>query len=206
MKQSPFIISVIFLFHSQLPASEIPDQEALERLGNGEILLLDAGTDKEGGSARGQAIIHAPAKAVWDVILSCEHKFTFVNGLKKCEVIDDAGDRVLIHQVVKRSWTAPTVDFVYESLHDPYREIRFQLVEGNMKAMEGAWTITETTGGLLLDYRVRVQPGMSVPAFIVSNDLRKSMPDMIACIRGLAGGSGSMEQAKGDLERCVDRP
>ena len=205
MKRSPFLISVIFLFYSQLPAAEMPDQEALERLSNGEILLLDTGTDKEGGSARGQAIIHAPAKAVWDIILSCEQKFSFVRGLKKCEVIEDAGDRVLIHQVVKRGWTAPTVDFVYESLHDPYREIRFQLVEGNMKAMEGAWTITETTDGLLLDYRVRVQPGMSVPAFIVSNDLQKSMPDMIACIRGLAGGSGSMERARKDLERCADR-
>jgi hypothetical protein len=98
------------------------------------------------------------------------------------------------------------VDFVYESLNDPYREIRFQLVEGNMKAMEGAWAFTETTDGLLLDYRVRVQPAMSVPAFIVSSDLRKGMPDMIACIRGLAGGSGSAERVKGDLERCAGTP
>lgn len=206
MKRSLFLISAVLLFHLQLHASEVPDPETLERLGNGEILLLDAGTNKEGGSARGQVIIHASAKAVWDVILSCEQKFTFVNGLKKCEVIEDAGDRALIHQVVKRSWATPTVDFVYESLNDPYREIRFQLVEGNMQAMEGAWAFTETTDGLLLDYRVRVQPAMSVPAFIVSSDLRKGMPDMIACIRGLAGGSGSTERVKGDLERCAGTP
>ena len=206
MKRSLFLISAVLLFHLQLHASEIPDPETLERLGNGEILLLDAGTNKEGGSARGQAIIHASVKAVWDVILSCEQKFTFVNGLKKCEVIEDAGDRALIHQVVKRSWTTPTVDFVYESLNDPYREIRFQLVEGNMRAMEGAWAFIETADGLLLDYRIRVQPAMSVPAFIVSSDLRKGMPDMIACIRGLAGGSGSTERSKGDLERCAGNP
>ena len=206
MKQRPTLIFFILLFHSLLPASEMPDHATLERLANGEILLLDAGTDKAGGSARVQAIIKAPAKAVWDVVFSCERKFTFVIGLKKCEVIEIVGDRVLVHQVVKRSWATPTLDFVYESLREPFRATRFQLVEGNMKAMEGAWTFTETTGGLLVDYEIRVQPAIPVPAFVVSNDIRKGMPDMIACIRGLAGGSGSTEQSKGDLERCVGTP
>ena len=91
MKRCPFTILVIFLFHSQLSASEMPDRERLERLGNGEILLLEARTDEAGGSARVQAIIHAPAKAAWDVIISCEQTFTFVQGLKKGEIIEDAG-------------------------------------------------------------------------------------------------------------------
>ena len=68
--------------------------------------------------------------------------------------------------------------------------------------MEGRWQFTEGPGGLLLDYEIRIRPGMPVPAFIVSYLIRKGMPDLIACIRGLAGGSGSMERAQGDLERC----
>ncbi len=180
----------------------MPDRERLERLGNGEILLLEARTDESGGSARVQAIIHAPAEAVWDVIISCEQTFTFVKGLKKCEIIEDAGDRALIHQVVKTSWLVPTQDFVFESLRDPYHGIRFQLVEGNLKAMQGSWQFTEGPDGLLVDYEIRIQPGFPVPVFIVSWVIRMGMPDLIACIRGLAGGSGSMEQVTKDLDRC----
>ena len=206
MKRCPFIILVIFLFHSQLPASEMPDRERLERLGNGEILLLEARTDEAGGSARVQAIIHAPAKAVWDVIISCEQTFTFVKGLKKCEIIEDAGHRALIHQVVKTSWLVPNQDFVFESLRDPYHEIRFQLLEGNLKAMQGRWQFTESPDDLLVDYEIRIQPGFPVPAFIVSWVIRRGMPDLIACIRGLAGGSGSMERVTEDLDRCQGTP
>ena len=206
MQRWPFLIFVLLLFHSQLPASELPDRERLERLGNGEILLLQARTDEAGGSARVQAIIHAPAEAVWDVIISCEQTFTFVKGLKKCEIIEDAGDRALIHQVVKTSWLVPTQDFVFESLRDPYHGIRFQLVEGNLKAMQGSWQFTEGPDGLLVDYEIRIQPGFPVPVFIVSWVIRMGMPDLIACIRGLAGGSGSMEQVTKDLDRCQGRP
>jgi ribosome-associated toxin RatA of RatAB toxin-antitoxin module len=197
---------MILLFHSQLPASQMPEDERLDRLRNGEILLLEARTDESGGSARVQAIIHAPAKAAWDVITSCEQTFTFVKGLKKCEIIEDAGDRALIHQVVKTSWLVPTQDFVFESLRDPYHGIRFQLVEGNLKAMEGLWQFTDSTDGLLLDYEIRIQPGFPVPAFIVSWVIRSGMPDLIACIRGLAGGSGSMDRVTEDLGRCQGAP
>ena len=206
MQRWPFLIFVLLLFHSQLPASGLSDRERLERLGNGEILLLQARTDEAGGSARVQAIIHAPAEAVWDVIISCEQTFTFVKGLKKCEIIEDAGDRALIHQVVKTSWLVPTQDFVFESLRDPYHGIRFQLVEGNLKAMQGSWQFTEGPDGLLVDYEIRIQPGFPVPVFIVSWVIRMGMPDLIACIRGLAGGSGSMEQVTKDLDRCQGRP
>jgi hypothetical protein len=202
MRRSLFLISLIALFHSQLPASEMPDPETLKRLGNGEILLLDTRKDELGDTVRVQAVFYAPVKAARDIIFSCEQKFTYVKGLKKCEVIEDAGDRVLIHQVVKTSWLAPTMDFVYESLRDPYDRIRFQLVEGNLKVMEGVWKFTEITDGLLVDYELRVQLAIPVPGSIVNNDIRKGMPDLVACIRGLAGGSGSAERVAGDLDRC----
>ncbi len=206
MMRCAFLISIILLFHQQLPAAESPDSEALERLGNGGIVLLDARSDEAGGSARVQALIQAPVKAVWDIIISCEQAFIFVKGLKKCEIVEEMAGRALIHQVVKTSWIVPTQDFVFESLRDPYREIRFQLVEGNLKAMAGKWRFTEIPDGLLLDYEIRIRPGMPVPAFIVSYVIRKGMPDLIACIRGLAGGSGSVERARGDRERCQGSP
>lgn len=206
MKRRQLLTLLFFLVYSQLPAAELPESEILRRMGEGEILLRDARSDEAGGSARVQALIHAPAKAVWDIIISCEQTFTFVKGLKKCEIIEDEEERAVIHQVVKTSWLAPTQDFVFESVRNPYQGISFKLLEGNLKAMEGSWQFTERAEGLLIDYEIRIRPGMPVPAFIVSYVMRRGMLDLIACIRGLAGGSGSMQGAEEDLDRCQAAP
>ncbi len=68
--------------------------------------------------------------------------------------------------------------------------------------MHGSWQFSELPQGLLVDYEIHVRSGLPVPGFIVSYLMRKGMPDLIACIRGLAGGSGSGERGKMDLGRC----
>lgn len=176
--------------------------ETLGKLLGGEILLLDARSDEAGGSARVQVLIDASAEAVWDVIVSCEQSFVFVDGLRLCEVLEENRNRALVHQVVKKGWLVPRQDFRFESLRWPYREIHFNLVSGNLKSMHGSWQFTELPQGLLVDYEIHVRSGLPVPGFIVSWVMRKGMPDLIACIRGLADGSGSVEHAQADLGRC----
>lgn len=196
-------LCVFFLFLTPaLCASGLPPGETGERLLRGESVLLNPSSDESGASAQILILVQAPAKAYWDIILSCDEAFVFVDGLELCEVQEDRGDRALVHQVVKKGWPVPTQDFVFESLRDPYREIRFALVEGNLDAMEGRWLFTETEAGLLVDYRVRIKPGVPAPRFLVRRNIRKDMPDLVACIRGLARGSGDMEAAQTDLERC----
>jgi len=200
--------SCAFLFLSILLASQAvadtteQDLEVQRRLNDGEIVLLEADSDQSGGSARVQALVLAPAESVWAVITSCEQSFVFVDGLKSCDVIEDRGDRALVHQIVKKGWLVPRQDFVFESVREPYGEIRFNLVEGSLKEMEGKWRFKETAQGLLLDYEIRVRPSLPVPGFIVSWVMRREMPDLIACIRGLADGSGSQERVENDLYRC----
>jgi len=201
--KSRILLVTLFLMGSAAPAdSSQPDGDVGRRLGDGEIVLLDFDTDQAGGSSRVQALVQAPARSVWEVITSCEQTFIFVDGLKQCEVLDDSGGRAVVHQVVKRGWLVPTQDFVFESLREPYQGIRFKLIEGNLKAMEGRWQFMETPEGLLVDYAIRIRPGLPVPGFIVSWVMRKGMPDIIACIRGLADGSGSLDRRQNDLDRC----
>lgn len=166
--------------------------------------MREGDAEQQGGSARIMILTRSSARSFWDVIVSCELAFVFVDGLQECEVLEDSGDRALVHQVVKKGWSVPTQDFVFESLRDPYREIRFNLVRGNLKAMEGWWRFTEVPEGLLVDYRIHVKPGVPAPRFLVRRNLSKGMPDMMACIRGLSGGSGPLEQE--DLQRCPGKP
>jgi len=202
MKSRVILTSLVLAMVFGPAGAAEPADGISQRLGRGEIVLLEAESGESGGSARVQALVQAPAESVWDVITSCEQSFVFVDGLKQCEVIADRDNRAVVHQVVKKGWLFPKQDFTFESLRQPYREIRFKLVEGSLKAMDGHWRFSDTPGGLLIDYSIRVRPGLPVPGFIVSWVMRRGMPDLIACIRGLAGGSGSPDQVQDDLRRC----
>lgn len=202
MKPRILLLAAILTGLTAPAGSAGTDGDIGRRLSDGEIVLLDYATNQAGGSSRVQALVQAPARSVWEVITSCEQTFIFVDGLKRCEVLEDSGERAVVHQVVKRNWLVPTQDFVFESLREPYQGIRFNLIEGNLKAMEGRWRFIETPEGLLVDYAIRIRPGLPVPGFIVRWVMRKGMPDIIACIRGLANGSGSLDQRKNDLDRC----
>lgn len=206
MKRCLFLILTLCMFHGVPVAAEMPDSRNLGKLIEGKVLVLESPSEKPGGTVRVQALAQAQAKAVWDVIVSCSRSFVFVDGLNSCEVLEDSGKRALLHQVTKQGWLAPTVDIIYESLREPHRAIRFSLVKGNLKAMEGSWQLTGTPHGLLLDYEIRVRPEIAAPDFMVSRSLRKSSPDMVACIRGLSGGSGTAKLKGSDLERCPGKP
>ena len=195
-----------------LAATDIPanlfaqgEPADLDRLRSGEIVARETDSDAAGASGRMQLLVRAPARAVWDVIVSCELAFAFVQGLQSCEVLGDSVGRVEVHQVVKQSWLIPTYDFVFESLRQPYERIDVRLLEGNLKALEGSWSFRETAEGTLVDYRIRIQPSLPAPRFIVRRNINRGMPDMLACIRGLARGSGSDGLEQRDLGRCPGR-
>ena len=199
------VIALLFLSSSPLTALSQTDGDAMARLRAGEILLLDARSESDGGSVHLQFLSHSPAQAILDVLLSCEKAFIFVDGLRICDEREEAGDRLRIHQVVKRSWLIPTQDFVVEFRRNPHRELRFNLVEGNLRELEGSWQFSETPDGLLVEHRIRIAPAVPAPHFLVRWAVSRDMPDLAACVRGLAGGSGSEEQSTADLARCAGK-
>jgi ribosome-associated toxin RatA of RatAB toxin-antitoxin module len=185
------------------PASAAGDAAILARLEAGEVVARETRGDAQGGSARMQMLVQAPVQAVWAVIVSCELAFRFVEGLQRCEVLEDSGDRALVHQVVDRGWLMPRLDFVFESLRQPWDQIGFRLVAGNLKALEGSWHFEETPAGTLVDYEIRLRPQAPVPGFLVRRNIGRTMPDLLACVRGLAEGSATGERRQRDLARCA---
>jgi hypothetical protein len=184
------------------PCVAAAESESLSALQAGEIVLLESSADRSGAAIRAQMLARGQARSIWEVIVSCPKAFAFVDGLQTCEVLEDSGDRALVHQVVKKGWPVPIQDFVFESLRQPYREMRFSLVEGNLKAMQGRWTFNQGSEGLLVDYEFSLQPAFPAPKFLVRRNIRKDMPDMLACIRGLASASLSRAGREDDLARC----
>lgn len=200
MKRPLFAIAVLSAA-AAAAAQPVADAE-WARLRAGEVVLLEARDTGSGGAAHARALVRAEAAAVWRVITSCEQAFTYVDGLELCEILEDAGDRVVVRQVIDKSWLLPRQDFVFESLREPYREIRVHLLEGNLDVLEGHWTFRPVEEGTLVDYTVRIEPSFPAPDFLVRRNLDRDMPGLLACVRALAGGSGSPDQAARDKARC----
>jgi hypothetical protein len=130
------LIAITFFCAAALAAAPPVPEAEWTRLLAGEVVLLDARDTGSGGAAHARALVRAGPEAVWRVITSCEAAFVFVEGLERCDILEDTGTRVRVRQVVDKSWLLPRQDFVFESLRTPFREIRVHLLEGNLDALE----------------------------------------------------------------------
>lgn len=191
----------VFL-QSAVLADKVVSGDVVARLREGEIILQDTRTDEAGGAGKAQVFAYTEARAFWDVIVSCDLAFVFVDGMRVCETLEDSDGRAVVRQVIKKHWLLPKIEYSFESQRRPYQEMTFKLIEGDLDIMEGSWRFTPTTGGVLVEYEARIKPSFPVPRWLIRRTIRKDTPDLIACIRGLANGSGSEQLLKSDLERC----
>jgi len=150
--------------------------------------------------------MHTPARIVWDVIQSCDYAAVYVDGLKHCEVLERRPEYSKTHQIVDKGWSSPRLDYIFEATHQPVRSMAFKLVEGNLKEMQGYWYLEETADGLLVTHQLSIRPKFPAPRWLVKRFLTRSTADLLACIRGLADGSGSSELNRADIKRCPGDP
>jgi len=202
MKGFLIVIFLLFLLPTTARAVVSIPGDLEKRLRSGEIILQDTRTDEAGGAGKAQVFVYGEAKAFWDVVVSCDMAFVFVDGLRECEVLEVSYDRVVVRQVVKKHWLLPRIKFSFESKYRPYEEMDFTLIEGDLDIMEGSWKFTPLPDGVLVEYQARIKPSFPAPRWLIRRTIRKDTPDLIACIRGLAGGSGSQEKIESDLGRC----
>jgi hypothetical protein len=178
--------------------------ESLARLRAGEILLEDARTDESGGAVRVRALFHGPVERIWEVLGSCKRSFEYVDGLRSCEVIEPGLEHSLVTNSVKKSWVIPRLDYTVEFERAPYTRIDFHKTEGDLDLLEGYWHFGPSPDGdgLLVTHGIRVKPRFPVPRWLVRRSMYRDIPDMVACLRSLAGASGSDERWRADNGRC----
>lgn len=56
--------------------------------------------------------------------------------------------------------------------------------------------------GSIVIHEVRIQPGFLAPRWLIRRSLHRDLPDMLACIRGLAKASADQQSVLADLQRC----
>lgn len=176
----------------------------LARLRSGEILLQTMDSDKPGGAARVTALFHTTADAVWEVIGNCKNELIYIRGLKLCEVLEAGTTRMLMHHRLRSSWYTPTLDFTFEASRKSGNFGEAHLVGGNLKVLQGQWWLVPLAeaNDVIVIHEIRIQPKIPAPRWLVRRSLRKDLPDMLACIRGLANASGDKRRIAVDLKRC----
>ena len=203
MKRLLLLLTLCISQHAPAREAQLPDPGTLQHLRNGEVILESTRTDESGAAAKIILFIEAPAEAIWDVIYSCENAFIFLEGLKLCEVLEQTSEYTITRQVVKKGWLIPKQDYAFRTLREPFKRAQFQLVEGNLKVMEGSWEFIAMPDGVVVIHEIRIQPEVPAPRFVVKRLMRRGMLEMMACIRGLAGGSGSAAGKTRDLGMCA---
>jgi len=186
------------------PAVAAPDEYDLARLQSGEIMLQTIHGDRPGGAARVTALFHTTADAVWEVIGDCRYEFIYVRGLKVCEVLQPGRERMLMRHRLRNSWYTPTLDFTFEAIRKPGNFGEAHLVDGDLHVLEGLWRLVPLADGdgVIVVHEIRIQSKLPAPRWLVRRSLRKDLPDMLACIRGLANASADKSRIAADLNRC----
>jgi hypothetical protein len=196
-----YTLASLFLTGS-VYADKFSNPESLSLLRSGEVLQVYTRMDESGGAVRAKIFIHTGVEEIRAILQGCGKAFVFVDGMEQCEILKQTDGYSLIHQVVDTGLLAPELDYSYESNTRAYSQMDFKLVEGNLRVLEGGWEFLETDDGVFATYNMRVRPGFPIPRFLVRMSLRRMIPDMLVCIRGLVDGSGSPEQKKKDLDQC----
>ena len=187
---------------SRAREASLPDLETMSRLRLGEIVVESTAVDDNGAAVEASLMMWAPVKDIWAIVYSCENAFIFLAGLEVCEVLEDEGVDVVTRQVINETWPAPKQDFIFRTHHEPYTRADIQLVEGTLKFMQASWEYINMPEAVVVKYKVRLQPDFPAPRFLVRRALKNRTNGLLACVRGLAGGSGSVEREKEDLDQC----
>jgi len=196
------VASLLAPLFSQAREAPLPDLETMSRLRQGEIVAESIRVDEKGGAVKASLMIWAPVEAIWATVYSCENAFIFLAGLEICEVIEDDGVDTVTRQVINKGWPVPRQDYNFRTHRIPFTRADIHLVEGKLKFMHASWEYIKMPEAVVVIYKVRLAPDFPAPRFLVRRALKNGMTRLLACVRGLAGGSESAEREKEDLDHC----
>jgi len=174
----------------------------LERLRLGEWIVESESSTDHWATASVVIFMPAPPERIWNTIINCRDAFVFVDGLEYCEVLEERGDFALTRQIVDKGWTVPQLEFTFETKREPYHHMEFDMVEGNMKVMRGSWDFKLLEDGTLVRYTLILQPLFPAPRWLVRRNMKRDLPGMLRCIRGLVADGPLTASVIQDRQQC----
>lgn len=118
---------------------------------------------------------------VWRVLTDYENLQRFVPGMQSSRIVSGRGEPLLLEQrgesgVLFFKVTTTTVSRILEV---PESAIRFDLVSGNLKRMQGAWTLAPHDHAISVGYRAELVPEFAVPPLIGPAVMAQNVKTMV---------------------------
>lgn len=118
---------------------------------------------------------------VWRVLTDYENLPRFVPGMQSSRIVSGRGEPLLLEQkgesgVLFFKLTTTTVSRILET---PESEIRFELVSGNLKRMQGSWALSPHDHGTSVGYRAELVPEFAVPPLIGPAAMAQNVKAMV---------------------------
>jgi len=148
--------------------SSLGHQPSLSR----RLVLIAANADAKPivrgskGTYTASVFVAAPASRAWSVLTNYEAMAGVMPDIKEARVISRQGSTVELLQVYQAPYTfGQRIKATLAMRETPNRMLSYQLIQGNqIKLLKGSWSITPTTGGVMLRHQIQVDP--VIPGFL----------------------------------------
>ena len=163
----------------------------LERVKAGGVIAEgEVAQDKAAADVRAAIQIAVPPEQVFRTLTDCAQALKFVPHLKRCNVLDTAGDGSWqnVEQVVDYGWLAPRAEYVFHADYQRFERISFSHLRGDFHENQGTWEFRALNGGkaTLVVYQARVVPAFFVPRWLMRSMIKRDLPDLMHGLRSRA--------------------
>ncbi len=140
--------------------------------------------DGSSGLIRAAIDISAPQAVVWAVLTDCALAPRMAANLKSCRILErDPQGRWDVREQISRKTLLPSVRSVVRSDYEPPDRLSFRKVGGDLKVLEGRWTLAPHGSGVRVTYELRAAAPFSVPGWMARLALRHDVPMALLALR-----------------------
>ncbi len=171
------------------PELSTADRAALRQ---GEVLVQAMHQDERGAAMWAAIRIDASDQAIFNAIVECRRAPEYHENLKECRTLERHDDYDVVRHAVKYLWFVPRQEYIFRADYQGYRQIRFKMLRGDLKQMEGGWDLFPLAeedaeeNRFIVRYFLHVRPGFLVPRWAVRRTMKKTLPQMLAVMKDLS--------------------
>lgn len=147
---------------------------------DGEAALINAAID-----------IPAPAERVWAAMTDCKATRVMIKSLIQCRVVRTGAGWDIREHVTRSGPLWPGFRYIFRSDYDTGRRIRFRKIDGNVKTLEGEWTLSPRDEGRTtrVTYQTRMAAPIFAPPMLIRAGLRRDTPRVLEALKRLSTGA-----------------
>lgn len=154
------------------------------------IVSVEPAPSPADGEVLASIDIPAPPGEVWRVLFDCARAPAIMPSLTSCRVLETGPGGAWDVREHRVQWISllPEIASRFRSDYIQEKNIRFQLIGGDLSALDGEWRLQPLFHGAAtqLSYRARVGFGALIPSFVIRNALQSDIPRFLQAIRAEA--------------------